>query len=166
MIYTVAEDDYCVLAQYVSIERHVVIYLQLPPYLSSPYPGLHHTSSSTLLTKQRHQQQVWVAELAAQYRPGVTCTAMNQFPSWLNGRQDPNLFPCPQSISSFEVVGSKYGSILQQRQPQLVAIASSLPPPPRVKRLDHHLPSVYEEIESGFCTGGALPLQLLCNERL
>ncbi|XP_044511292.1 uncharacterized protein LOC123229502 isoform X2 [Mangifera indica] len=140
---------------------------QLPPYLSSPYPGLHHTSSSTLLTKQRHQQQVWVAELAAQYRPGVTCTAMNQFPSWLNGREDPNLIPCLQSVSSLEVVGPKYGSIPQQQhQPQLVAIASSLPPLPRVKRLDRHLPSVYEEMEGGFHTSGALPLQLLCNERL
>ncbi|XP_044475898.1 uncharacterized protein LOC123203557 isoform X2 [Mangifera indica] len=140
---------------------------QIPPYLSSsPYLGPSRTSSFPVLTKQQHQQQVWAAQLNAQYRSGGTSTAMNQFPSWLNGRQDPNLFPCPQSISSFEVVGSKYGSILQQRQPQLVAIASSLPPPPRVKRLDHHLPSVYEEIESGFCTGGALPLQLLCNERL
>ncbi|KAJ0086442.1 hypothetical protein Patl1_09549 [Pistacia atlantica] len=136
---------------------------QISPYLSSPYLGLPHTP---VLTKQQHQQQAWAAQLASHYRPGVTSTAMNQFPSWVNGRQDPNLIPCPQSISSLEVVGPKYGSISQQQhQPQLVAIASSLPPP-RVKRLDHHLPSVYEEIEGGFRTSGALPMQLLCNERL
>ncbi|XP_031283155.1 uncharacterized protein LOC116141822 [Pistacia vera] len=136
---------------------------KISPYLSSPYLGSPHTP---VLTKQQHQQQAWAAQLASHYRPGVTSTAMNQFPSWVNGRQDPNLIPCPQSISSLEVVGPKYGSISQQQhQPQLVAIASSLPPP-RVRRLDHHLPSVYEEIEGGFRTSGALPMQLLCNERL
>ncbi|TXG52065.1 hypothetical protein EZV62_021234 [Acer yangbiense] len=174
------------------------VQLQLPPYLSSPFLGPPHTSP-TFSTKQQqqhqhqhqhqqhqqqhqqqqqqqhqhHHQQLWAAHLAAQYRPAGTSTAMNQFPSWVNGRHDPTLLHCPQSTpspSALEVFGPKYSPISQQQQlqqqqqqqqPQLVSI-----PPTRVKRQDHHLPLVYEETEGGFWTGGAFPLQLLCNERL
>ncbi|KAK3231791.1 hypothetical protein Dsin_003672 [Dipteronia sinensis] len=168
------------------------VQLQLPPYLSSPFLGPPHTSP-TFSTKQHqhqhqhhqqqqqqqqqqqhqhHHQQLWAAHLAAQYRPAGTSTAMNQFPSWVNGRHDPTPLHCPQStpsLSAIEAFGPKYSPIsqqqqqqqLQQQQPQLVSI-----PPTRVKRQDHHLPLVYEETEGGFWTGGAFPLQLLCNERL
>ncbi|KAL5780685.1 hypothetical protein ACOSQ2_011422 [Xanthoceras sorbifolium] len=150
------------------------VQLQLPPYVSSPFLGPPHTSP-TLSTKQQQQQQqqLWAAHLAAQYRPAGTSTAMNQFPSLVNGRHDPTLFRCPQSVngsspSSLELLGPKYSPISQQQQqqqPQLMTPASSFPPT-RVKRQDHHLPLVYEEFEGGFRPGGAFPLQLLCNERL
>ncbi|KAJ4702113.1 Restriction of telomere capping protein [Melia azedarach] len=153
--------------------------LQLLPYLTSPFLGPAHTSS-TILTKQHHhqqqQQQLWAAQLAAHCRPAGNSTAMSQFPHCPNGTQDSTLIPCPQSIISpslpaLEILGPKYTQISQQqqqqqqRQHQLVAITSSLPSAARVKRQDHHLPVVYEEIDGGFRTGGSLPLQLLCNER-
>ncbi|KDO84856.1 hypothetical protein CISIN_1g003719mg [Citrus sinensis] len=151
--------------------------LQLPSYLSSPFLGPAHTSS-TILTKQhqQQQQQLWPAQLAAQYRPTGHSTAMSQFSNWPNGRQDPTLIPCPQSLispapTSLEVLRPKYSTNSQHQHQhwlqhqQLMTITSSLPSS-RVKRQDHHLPLVYEEIEGGFRTGSSLSLQLLCNERL
>ncbi|KAL9449026.1 hypothetical protein AB3S75_011045 [Citrus x aurantiifolia] len=152
--------------------------LQLPSYLSSPFLGPAHTSS-TILTKQhqqQQQQQLWPAQLAAQCRPTGHSTAMSQFSNWPNGRQDPTLIPCPQSLispapTSLEVLRPKYSTNSQHQHQhwlqhqQLMTITSSLPSS-RVKRQDHHLPLVYEEIEGGFRTGSSLSLQLLCNERL
>ncbi|XP_024039075.1 uncharacterized protein LOC18040375 isoform X5 [Citrus clementina] len=151
--------------------------LQLPSYLSSPFLGPAHTSS-TILTKQhqQQQQQLWPAQLAAQCRPTGHSTAMSQFSNWPNGRQDPTLIPCPQSPispapTSLEVLRPKYSTNSQHQHQhwlqhqQLMTITSSLPSS-RVKRQDHHLPLVYEEIEGGFRTGSSLSLQLLCNERL
>lgn len=152
--------------------------LQLPSYLSSPFLGPAHTSS-TILTKQhqqQQQQQLWPAQLAAQCRPTGHSTAMSQFSNWPNGRQDPTLIPCPQSLispgpTSLEVLRPKYSTNSQHQHQhwlqhqQLMTITSSLPSS-RVKRQDHHLPLVYDELEGGFRTGSSLSLQLLCNERL
>ncbi|KAE8057239.1 hypothetical protein FH972_013945 [Carpinus fangiana] len=86
------------------------------------------------------------------------------------GRQDsPMLIPCARAIiphppSSLEVLGPKYTTVSQQQQ-HLMAITSSFPPA-RLKRQDHALPAVYDETGGGFNASGALPLQLLCNERL
>lgn len=151
--------------------------LQLPSYLSSPFLGPAHTSS-TILTKQhqQQQQQLWPAQLAGQCRPTGHSTAMSQFSNWPNGRQDPTLIPCPQSLispapTSLEVLRPKYSTNSQHQHQhwlqhqQLMTITSSLPSS-RVKRQDHHLPLVYDELEGGFRTGSSLSLQLLCNERL
>ncbi|KAF3446778.1 hypothetical protein FNV43_RR11958 [Rhamnella rubrinervis] len=147
---------------------------QLHP--SRPYHGSQYYVPQVrpiALTKQQPQQQqqrLW----AAQYRPVGTSTATMQFPNWQNERQDTStLFPCaqthispPPSSSTLEVVGAgaKYALISQrqeqqqQPQPQMMGI--------RVIRQDHHLPTVYEETGGRFRAGSALPLQLLCNERL
>ncbi|XP_059459880.1 uncharacterized protein LOC132189248 isoform X3 [Corylus avellana] len=121
--------------------------------------------------QQQHQQQCfWAAQVAAQYRPVGTSSSMTQVSSWQQGRQDsPMLIPCAQAIippppSSLEVLGPKYTTVSQQQQ-HLMAITSSFPPT-RLKRQDHALPAVYDETGGGFNASGALPLQLLCNERL
>ncbi|XP_062164014.1 uncharacterized protein LOC133870807 isoform X2 [Alnus glutinosa] len=121
---------------------------------------------------QQHQQQqcFWAAQLADQYRPVGTSTSMTQVSSWQQGRQDsPMLIPCAQAIippppSSLELLGPKYTTVSQQQQ-HLMAITSTFPPT-RLKRQDHALPAVYDETGGGFHASGALPLQLLCNERL
>ncbi|KAF2324691.1 hypothetical protein GH714_016307 [Hevea brasiliensis] len=141
--------------------------LQLPAHLTSPY-CIPHASSKALTKQPQHQQQqqLWAAQLAAQYRNTATSTAMTQFPSWLNGRQEsPGLMPCIPSLpssSTLEVLGPKYPHISQQQQFMAMTL-----PHARMKRQDHQIPSVYEENGVGFrAGGGALPLQLLCNEQL
>ncbi|KAG6774715.1 hypothetical protein POTOM_022081 [Populus tomentosa] len=117
--------------------------------------------------QQQQQNRLWAAQLAAaQYRTVGNSTAMTQFPNWQNGRQDsPAQISFAQTIippsSSQEAIGPKYAQISQQ---QLMTITTL--PHARVRRQDHHLSSVYEETGGGFRTGGALPLQLLCNESL
>ncbi|XP_034931600.1 uncharacterized protein [Populus alba] len=117
--------------------------------------------------QQQQQNRLWAAQLtAAQYRTVGNSTAMTQFPNWQNGRQDsPAQISFAQTIippsSSQEAIGPKYAQISQQ---QLMTITTF--PHARVRRQDHHLSSVYEETGGGFRTGGALPLQLLCNESL
>ncbi|XP_048226976.1 uncharacterized protein LOC8274655 isoform X2 [Ricinus communis] len=139
--------------------------LQLPPHFSSPYCGPH--ANPKALTKQQQQQQrFWAAQLAAQFRNNGTSSTVTQFPSWQNGRQDSNtLMPFfSSSPSTLEVLGHKYPQVSQQQQQQFMAITL---PHARMKRQDHHLSSVYEDSGVGFrAGGGALPLQLLCNERL
>ncbi|VVA22426.1 PREDICTED: CISIN_1g003719mg [Prunus dulcis] len=155
--------------------------LQLPPYHVNPFCGPQ--ASPTALTKQQPQQQhlqlqqqqqqqqrLWAAQLVAQYRPVGTTAPAVHFPSWQNGRQETMLIPCGQAVmspspSTVDLVGPKYAPLSQQQQQQLMAVTSSFPPG-RVKRQDHHLPSVYEESGGGFRAGSALPLQLLCSERL
>ncbi|XP_011045100.1 PREDICTED: uncharacterized protein LOC105140104 isoform X2 [Populus euphratica] len=117
---------------------------------------------------QHQQNRLWAAQLAAaQYRTLGNSTAMTQFPNWQNGRQDsPAQKSFAQTIiptsSSQEAIGPKHAQISQQQQ--LMTITTL--PHARVRRQDHHLSSVYEETGGGFRTGGALPLQLLCNESL
>ncbi|XVE94566.1 hypothetical protein REPUB_Repub02eG0020000 [Reevesia pubescens] len=142
------------------------VQLQLPQYLSNSFCGPPYASHSGVI---KHQQRLWAAHLAAQYRPAGTSAILNQFPSWQNGKPDSSTFmPCAQTAipphSTLDAVGPKYNTVPQHQQPK-IAISSSLPPA-IVKRPDHHLPSVYEESSGGFRSGGPLPLQLLCNERL
>ncbi|KAK9946940.1 hypothetical protein M0R45_012379 [Rubus argutus] len=154
--------------------------LQLPSY-GNPFCGTQ--ANSTALTKQPPQQQhlhqqqqlqqrLWAAQLAAQYRPAGTVAATAPFPSWQNAKQETcTLIQCGQALlspspSTLELVGPKYAPLSQQQQQQLMAVTSSFPPG-RVKRADHHLPSLYEETTvGGYRAANALPLQLLCNERL
>ncbi|KAB1203664.1 hypothetical protein CJ030_MR8G002770 [Morella rubra] len=140
--------------------------ISVAPYLSNPFEGPH--ASSTALTKQ--QQQLWAAQLAAQFRPAGPSTCMTQVPSWQQGRQDPSmLIPRGQAVmpappSSLDGLGPTYSTISQQQQ-HLMAISSSFPHT-RVKKQEHLPPSVYEGARGGFHAHGALPLQLLCKERL
>ncbi|XP_048444118.1 uncharacterized protein LOC103927813 [Pyrus x bretschneideri] len=149
--------------------------MQLSPYHGNPFCGPQ--ASPTASTKQQpqqqhlqlqqHQQRLWANHLAAQYRPVGTSAPAVHVPGWQNGRQDMMLMPCSQGLmspspSTLELVGPKYAPLSQQ---QLMAVTSSFPPG-RVKRQEHHLPSVYEESGGGFRAGSAMPLQLLCSERL
>ncbi|KAM1434390.1 hypothetical protein ACFX13_043199 [Malus domestica] len=149
--------------------------MQVSPYHGNPFCGPQ--ASPTASTKQQpqqqhlqlqqHQQRLWAAHLAAQYRPVGTSAPAVHVPGWQNGRQDMMLIPCSQGLmspspSTLELVGPKYAPLSQQ---QLMAVTSSFPPG-RVKRQEHHLPSVYEESGGGFRAGSAMPLQLLCSEHL
>ncbi|KAH8509586.1 hypothetical protein H0E87_011367 [Populus deltoides] len=152
--------------------------IQQPSYLGHLYCGTR--ASPTGFTKQQqkqsqqqqqlqHQQnRLWAAQLvAAQYRTLGNSTATTQLPNWQNGRQgSPAQISFAQTIiptsSSQEAIGPKHAQISQQQQ--LMTITTL--PHARVRRQDHHLSSVYEETGGGFRTGGALPLQLLCNESL
>ncbi|PON93885.1 hypothetical protein TorRG33x02_102750 [Trema orientale] len=106
-------------------------------------------ASSTALTKQQQQQQqhqrqrLW----AAHYRPDDTSKTTVHFLNWQNG-----------------ATTQRYQQ-QQQQQQQLMAITSSPFPSGKVLRQEYHMPSVYEEPGGGF-RNSALPLQLLCNERL
>ncbi|XP_041018744.1 uncharacterized protein LOC121260790 isoform X4 [Juglans microcarpa x Juglans regia] len=143
--------------------------LQVAPYLGSPYRGPNPSPMAWTKQQQQQHQHLWAAQLAAHYRPGGTSTSMTQVSSWQQGRQDlPMLIPFAQTItppspSSLEVLGPKYTTVSQQQQ-HIMAIATSLPPA-RVKKQDHLISSVYEETGGGCHATGALPLQLLCNER-
>ncbi|XP_057973141.1 uncharacterized protein LOC131161411 [Malania oleifera] len=148
------------------------VQLQLPPFLRTPFCGP--LISPTISTNHHHQSQqqqqhrIWAGQLPTQYRPGGI--PASHISNWQNRRQDSSPLVqhaqaiLPPSPSSLEVLGPKYAPILPQ-QSQLIAIASSLPPA-RVKRQQHHFSSGYEENGGGFCSDGALPLQLLCNEHL
>lgn len=145
-----------------------------PPYFGNLYGGSR-TSPSGFAKQQQKQQQehqeqlqrLWEAQLAAaQYRTSANSTTMTQFPNWQNVRQDSptqisRAQPTIPTLSSQEALGPKYAQISQQ---QLMTITTL--PHARVRRQDHHLSSVYEETGGGFRTVGALPLQLLCNDRL
>ncbi|KAI9398928.1 hypothetical protein POPTR_002G022800v4 [Populus trichocarpa] len=145
-----------------------------PPYFGNLYCGSR-TSPSGFAKQQQEQQQehqeqlqrLWEAQLAAaQYRTSANSTTMTQFPNWQNVRQDSptqisRAQPTIPTLSSQEALGPKYAQISQQ---QLMTITTL--PHARVRRQDHHLSSVYEETGGGFRTVGALPLQLLCNDRL
>ncbi|OMO87411.1 hypothetical protein CCACVL1_09054 [Corchorus capsularis] len=151
------------------------VQLQIPQYLNNPFCSPPYSSHSGAAKQQQQQQQqrFWAAHLAAQYRGGGTSGVLTQFPSWQNGKPESSstLMPCAQTVmplqphSTRDAIGPpKYNTATQHQQP-IVTISSSLPPA-RLKRPDHHLPSVYEESSGGFRAGGPLPLQLLCNERL
>ncbi|XP_042987716.1 uncharacterized protein LOC122315694 isoform X2 [Carya illinoinensis] len=143
--------------------------LQVAPYLGNPFRGTNPSPMAWTKQQQQQHQRLWAAQLAAHYRPGETSTSLTQVSSWQQGIQDlPMLIPFAQTItppspSSLEVLGPKYTTVSQQQQ-HLMAIATSLPPA-RVKKQDHLIPSVYEETGGGCHATGALPLQLLCNER-
>lgn len=116
--------------------------MQLSSY-GSPFCGVQ--AGPTALTKhqqqqrQQPQQRLW----GAHYRPEDAPKTTIQFLSLQNG-------PTSQR---------------QQQQQHLTSLAPSPLNPGKVIRHDHHLPSVYEEPGGGFRTS-ALPLQLLCSERL
>lgn len=147
------------------------VQLQLPQHPNNPFSGPPYTSHSGVAKHQQQQQQqrLWAAHLAAQYRHGGggTSAVLTQFPSWQNGKPES---PCPQtafpphSTLDAAIGGPKYNTVQHPK----MTISSSFPFPPTtsVKRSDHYLPSVYEESNGGIRPGGALPLQLLCNERL
>ncbi|PON70734.1 hypothetical protein PanWU01x14_077600 [Parasponia andersonii] len=103
-------------------------------------------ASSAALTKQQQEQRqrLW----AAHYRPDDTPKTTVHFLNWQNG-----------------AMTQRYQQQQQQQQQQLMAITSSPFPSGKVIRQEYHMPSVYEEPGGGFHTS-ALPLQLLCNERL
>ncbi|XP_059636970.1 uncharacterized protein LOC132279059 isoform X2 [Cornus florida] len=148
--------------------------VQVPPYLGSPFWGSLQplTTTSPKQQQQQLQQCIWAAELATQYKPGGV--AAPHIPNWQNGRQDPSSMIqyaqaiLPPPCSSLEVLGPKYGPILQQQQQQqqqLIAITSSLPSA-KMKRQHHILPAGYGGNGGGFQPDGAPSLQLLCNEQL
>ncbi|KAF9683136.1 hypothetical protein SADUNF_Sadunf05G0180700 [Salix dunnii] len=152
------------------------VQIKQPSYLSNLYCGTRAspTGFTNLQQKQQHhhhqqhqQNRLWAAQLeAAQYRTVGNPAAMTQFPNWQNGRQgSPAQISCAQTIiptsSSQEALAPKHAQISQQ---QLMTITTL--PHARVRRQDHHLSSVYEESGGRFRTGGAQPLQLLCNESL
>uniref|UniRef100_A0A6N2LDB2 Uncharacterized protein n=1 Tax=Salix viminalis TaxID=40686 RepID=A0A6N2LDB2_SALVM len=149
------------------------VQIKQPSYLSNLYCGTRAspTGFTNLHQKQHLQQQqqnrLWASQLAAtQYRTVGNLTAMTQFPNWQNGRQgSPAQISRAQTViptsSSQEALAPKHAQISQQ---QLMSITTL--PHARVRRQDHHLSSVYEETGGGFRTGGAQPLQLLCNESL
>lgn len=101
------------------------------------YSSPFYEASQTALAKHQQQQRLW----GAQYRPEDAPKTTIQFLGLQNG-------PTAQ---------------LQQQHP--MSVAPSPFPPSKVMRQDHHLPPVYEEPGGGFRTS-ALPLQLLCSERL
>ncbi|XVF63690.1 hypothetical protein PTKIN_Ptkin09bG0107200 [Pterospermum kingtungense] len=149
------------------------VQLQLPQiqYPNNPFSGPPYTSHSGVAKQQQQQQRLWAAHLAAQYRPTGTSTVLTQFPSWQNGKPESStLMPCAQTAfpphSTLDAAaGLKYNTVPQHPQQHPKMTVSSSFPPNRVKRSDHYLPSVYEESDGGIRPGGALPLQLLCNER-
>ncbi|XP_057490067.1 uncharacterized protein LOC130776055 isoform X1 [Actinidia eriantha] len=145
------------------------VQIQPPTYLGSPILGPHHLGNSVQQQQQQQQQWIWTAQQAAQYKPvGLPASLV---PQWQNGRQESSSaiqyaqsIPQP-SYSSLEVLGPKYARISQQ-QLQLVAVTSSLPTA-RDKRQQHHnLSSGFEGNVVGSLPDTALPLQLLCNDRL
>ncbi|XP_062098545.1 uncharacterized protein LOC133804388 isoform X2 [Humulus lupulus] len=119
-----------------------------PDHISSagqvhPYGTLFYDTqaSSGSLTKPQQQEQLW----SAHYRPDDTPKSTSQIANWQNGATTERH---------------------QQQQQPLISMASSpFPPPGKVTKQDHHMPSVYEEHGGGFRTS-ALPLQLLCHESL
>ncbi|GLT92011.1 hypothetical protein SLE2022_098700 [Rubroshorea leprosula] len=135
-------------------------HLQLPPYLTSPFYGPSYTSHQGLAKQQPQQLQQRL--LAAQFAA--------QIPRWKNGKHESAaLIPgvhaiIPPSPSSLDALGPKYSTLPQHQQP-LMPIPSPLPHA-KLKRQDHHVPIVYEETGAGFRAAGALPMELLCNERL
>ncbi|KAJ6681039.1 hypothetical protein OIU74_019508 [Salix koriyanagi] len=149
------------------------VQIKQPSYLSNLYCGTRASPTGfTNLHQKQHQQQqqqnrLWASQLAAaQHRTVGNLTAMTQFPNWQNGRQgSPAQISRAQTViptsSSQEALAPKHAQISQQ---QLMTITTL--PRARVRRQDHHLSSVYEETGGGFRTGGAQPLQLLCNESL
>ncbi|XP_024026575.1 uncharacterized protein LOC21399121 isoform X3 [Morus notabilis] len=113
------------------------VHMQIPSY-SSPF----YEASQTALAKHQQQQQQPQQRLwGAQYRP-----------------ED-----APKTTIQF--LGLQNGLTAQLQQQHPMSVAPSPFPPSKVMRQDHHLPPVYEEPGGGFRTS-ALPLQLLCSERL
>ncbi|KAK8585176.1 hypothetical protein V6N13_139111 [Hibiscus sabdariffa] len=84
------------------------------------------------------QQRIW----AAQYKHGGTSTVLTQFPSWQNGK--------PESSTSMPYAQNAIPPFSSQDE----------------QKGHRHLPSIYIESIGRFRTGGTLPLQLLCDERL
>ncbi|XP_011029006.1 PREDICTED: uncharacterized protein LOC105128861 isoform X2 [Populus euphratica] len=162
---------YCTSSSYPDQPAAQQARVPLPPYFGNLYCGSRASPSGFAKQQQKqHQEQLqrlWEAQLAAaQYRPSANSTTMTQFPNWQSVRQDSptqisRAQPTIPTLSSQEALGPKYAQISQH---QLMTITTL--PHARVRRQDHHLSSVSEETGGGFRTVGALPLQLLCNDRL
>ncbi|KAJ6708737.1 hypothetical protein OIU74_009950 [Salix koriyanagi] len=161
---------YCTSSSYPDQATAQQAWVPQPPYFGGNLYRGSRTSPSGFANHQQQQQeqeqlqQLWAAQLgAAQYRTSANSTT--PFPNWQNARQEsPTQIslarpPIP-TLSSLEAVGPKYAQISQQQLMTVTAL-----PLARVRRQDHHLSSAFEETGGGFRTGGALPLQLLCNER-
>lgn len=147
--------------------------MQLHGFLgSSGYPSA--LSGPMFLAKeQQHQQLLWAAQLSAQCKAVAVANSktMAQHPSWQGGiRGCPTLIPRVQAVlppppSALEVLGPKYTPMPNHLHHQLPSLNSSMPHHD-MKGQDHHPHSVYQETTARFQTGGSVPLQLLCNERL
>lgn len=146
--------------------------MQLPGFLgSSGSPSV--LNGLMFSAKEQHQQLLWAAQVSAQCKPVAVANSktMAQYPGWQGGiRGCPTLIPrsqavLPPSPSALEVLGPKYAPMPNHLHHQLPSLNSSVPPH-GIKRQDHHPHSVYQETTARFYTGGSLPLQLLCNERL
>ncbi|XP_048503363.1 uncharacterized protein LOC104908066 isoform X3 [Beta vulgaris subsp. vulgaris] len=149
------------------------VHIQVPPYFSNHCGTA--PSSSTRSTHQPHskqQQQIWTAQLAAQFRPGPVLSS--HIANWQNSRRDwgrnphsmnhmPAQFSAPQP--SLEMVGSKYLHISQQPQQQLFGLGPSLPTS-NAKLQNGQRPLICEDKGARFHPDGVRPLQLLCNEQL
>lgn len=132
--------------------------LQIPQYFSNPFAPAHMVSMMTSAQQpqpKQQQQQIWTAQLAAQFRPGPQLAS--HITKWQNGRKDLrssrhmealNLSsqPCPEELRA------KYPHISQQ-QPQLIAFT-------RGRHQHSQLPSVREDNGNQLRPDGVLPLQL------
>ncbi|XP_021721179.1 uncharacterized protein LOC110688728 isoform X1 [Chenopodium quinoa] len=145
------------------------VHIQVPSYYSNhcgPVPlG---TARSTQLSHPKQQQQIWTAQLSAQFRPSPLLSS--HIANWQNSARDPHtMIPMQAHLSasrpSLETMGSKYLHISQQPQQQYLGLSPSLPMS-NVKIQNSQLPSIREDKGGRFHSGGVLPLQLLCNERL
>ncbi|XP_030541458.1 uncharacterized protein LOC115748931 isoform X1 [Rhodamnia argentea] len=147
--------------------------MQLPGFLgSSGYPSA--LSRPMFSAKeQQHQQLLWAAQFSAQCKAVAVANSktMAQYPSWQGEIQgSPTLIPRAQAVlppppSALEILGPKYTPMPNHLHHQLPSLNSSMPHHD-MKRQDRHPHSVYQETTARFYTGGSLPLQLLCNERL
>lgn len=144
--------------------------MQLPGFLgSSGYPSA--LSGPMFSAKeQQHQQLLWAAQFSAQCKAVANSKTMAQYPSWQGGiRGCPTLIPRPQAVppppSALEVVGPKYTPMPNHLHHQLPSLNLSTRHHD-MKRQDHHPHSVYQETTAQLYTGGSLPSQLLCDERL
>ncbi|KAF9686726.1 hypothetical protein SADUNF_Sadunf02G0019400 [Salix dunnii] len=155
---------YCTSSSYPDQAAAQQAWVPQPPYLGNFYRGSRTSPSGFAKQQQEQLQRLWAAQLgAAQYRTSANSTT--QFPNWQNARQEsPTQIsldrPTIPTLSSQEALGPKYAQISQQQLMTVTAL-----PLARVRRQDHHPSSAFEETGGGFRTGGALPLQLLCNER-
>ncbi|KAF8023582.1 hypothetical protein BT93_F0944 [Corymbia citriodora subsp. variegata] len=147
--------------------------MQLPGFIGSSGSPSALSGPMVSAKEQQHQQLLWAAQVSAQCKPVAMANSktMAQYPSWQGGiRGCPTLIPrsqavLPPSPSTLEVLGPKYTPMPNHLHHQLPSLNSPVPHH-GMKRQDHQPNSVYQETTTRFYSGGSLPLQLLCNERL
>lgn len=138
--------------------------MQLPPYFGGRSYAPPLTGANALSVQQQEQQQCNRPPLLmANFESGVV--PLNIPNKQIGG---PDIIPpllqraqtsFPPSLSSLEVLGSRYA--LQQQQQQLISATSLLPS--TVKGPYHHLPSVYEA-NVGRARPDNASLQIICNQ--